>query len=177
VNSPQPSSSVDLAKRRKLLRGAFSAPVILTVSTGAGATAASNMQCVRNQVTSPNPAVLPRSYAPGTSAPTSVVRVQLYTTGSGTSMKYYFRGTDIHNLAAPGKSPTWISVGQFREFYFATGLPATSNLGSLSATASSSYASVQFDANGNIITVGKHTADTMSMVSGTCWNSFRGMPL
>jgi hypothetical protein len=75
---------------------------------------------------------------------------------------------------------TWISNGQWQEFSLGTNLrvgspttlPSTPPL-----TSPVQYVVVQMDQHGYIVSVGKNTTTDMSLVHGTCWNSFRAGPV
>ncbi len=175
MNESKPSAPAGASQRRKVLRGVISAPVVLTISSGASATMKSNMRCVANQVTAPT--TLPRTYNAGTSSvPSSVIRVPLYITGG----KHYISGTEVNALAHPSRPVAWISNGQWQEFDTGTNLRVGSpvTLGSTPpVTSPTVYANVQMDQQGYIMSVGKNTTTSTSMMAATCWNSFRAGPV
>jgi hypothetical protein len=175
VNESKPSTEPSPQRRRRLLRGALSAPVVLTISSGASATMTSNMRCVANQVNAPTTG---RTYAAGTGVPSTVIRVQLYRNAAAT--KHYISGTELGSLAHPSRPVSWISNGQWQEFDPATNLrvgsPVTLST-SPTLTSPVKYANVQFDQLGYVMSVGKNTTTSTSMVAATCWNSFRAGPL
>jgi hypothetical protein len=169
VTTPQTPPSSHQAKRRRVLRGAVAAPVVLTISSGAGATMTSNMRCVNNQAN--NPAHGVRSVAVSTSTTSTTIRVPLYLTGG----KRYIRGSDIVALQHPSRPVTWISTGQWWEFNASTNqrigssavlLPSTPPL-----TSPVQYVVLQMDQHGQIVGAGAHSTSS-SMVHGTCWTSF-----
>jgi hypothetical protein len=170
LNENKPQVDGGVQRRRRVLRGAISAPVVLTISSGASATMASNMRCVANQVTNPQNGT--RSTAVSTALTSTTVRVPLYRTGDG---KRYIRGSDIVSLAHASRPVTWIKTGEWWEFnvnsnrrvgsavMLATTPPLTSPV---------QYVVLQMNSQGQIVSAGVHTGST-AMVHGTCWNSFR----
>jgi hypothetical protein len=176
VNENKPADDAHAQRRRRVLRGALSAPVVLTISNGAGAQMTSNRRCVNSQVQ--NPTTLPRTYSSGVSVPATVIRVRLWR--SGTNL--FVRGTDIKFWEHSSRLVSWISSGQFRKFN-----PVSQRLegGNLSptlispapvATSPAQWAVLQMDQLGNIVTVGLNNGVTTSMIAGTCWASFRMGP-
>lgn len=174
MNEKKPADDAHAQRRRRVLRGAISAPVVLTISNGAGAQMSSNRRCVANQVT--NPTSLPREYGAGPGVPGTVIRVQLRELAG----VLYVSGTDVIALQHPSRPITWISVGQYRRFTEASNTlagPPNESLGSVPPlTSPAKYAVVQMDQQGYIVSVGKATGTTTSMVGATCWNSFRAGP-
>lgn len=172
MNESKPNTEAGVSRRRRVLRGAIAAPVVLTVSSGASATMASNLRCVNNQVN--NPTSLTRTTPAGTGVPSTVIRVPLYTNGT----KFYFSGTDVQGFAHPSRPFTWILVGQWQEFNVSgnvhtTGTSPVTMTPAPAITAPVRYAVLQMDQNGNILRVGANTTTTTSMMAATCWNSFR----
>lgn len=174
MNENKPADDAHAQRRRRVLRGAISAPVVLTISSGAGAQMTSNLRCVANQVT--NPTSLPREYAAGTSVPATVVRVQLRVMAG----VFYIAGTDVIARQHASRPITWITTGQYRRFTPASNTlagPPNVSLGSVPPlTSPAQYVVVQMDQQGYIVSVGKATGTTTSMVGATCWNSFRAGP-
>lgn len=170
MNESKPNTEAGVSRRRRVLRGAIAAPVMLTISSGASATMTSNMRCVAGQVN--NPSTLPRTQAAGTGVPSSVIRLQLYVR----SGKFYISGTELNTLAHASRPVSWISNGQWQEFNPTTnlrvGTPVTLSP-SPTVTSPVQYAVVQMDQNGYIMSVGANNATSTSMMAATCWNSFR----
>ncbi len=177
MTTPVETPSLKQAARRKLVRGVFAAPAVLTVSSGASASVKSNMRCVNNQVT--NTAIVPKSYLAGdNSVPATAIRIKLYEKGS----KYFFSGTELVGLAHPSRAVSWLSVGQWHEFDWAlqskTGAPLSgSDLLVSGCTHNGKYVNVLMDQQGYIVGVGKHLSGSNSMMVATCWNSFRAGPV
>jgi hypothetical protein len=171
VNETKPKVDAGTPQRRRVLRGVIAAPVVMTISSGAGAQMTSNLRCVANQVN--NPTTLPRSYGAGSGVPATVIRVQLHYTGG----KRYVAGSDLLALQHPSRPISWIGVGQYREFDSSTNTlaPPPNVTFNTVPPRSAHYAVVQLDQHGYIVSVGKATGTT-SMVGATCWNSFRAGP-
>ncbi len=173
MNENKPADDAHAQRRRRVLRGALSAPVVLTISNGAGAQMASNLRCVANQVTTPVGGI--RSVPVSTSLTSSYLRVKLYR-ATPTAGLWYVSGTDIQNASQIGRTVTWISIGQWWQFNPTTNLRVgASPVTGISPTLTSPerWAVLQVDQNGDIVSVGNHSAST-SMVYQSCWNSFRG---
>ncbi len=172
MNENKPANDAHAQRRRRVLRGAISAPVVLTISSGAGAQMASNLRCVAHQVTNPPGA---RTVAPGTGVPATVVRVQLRKSGS----TYYVGGDELRPIARSSHPYVGIASGEFRQFNMTSntlmGPPGiTSPVPPLTSPAE--YAVVQIRQDGYIQTVGANTGTTTSMIYGTCWASFKLAP-
>ena len=110
MNENKPADDAHAPRRRRVLRGAISAPVVLTISSGAGAQMTSSLRCVANQVQ--NPTTLPREVLSGGSVPSTVVRVQLRQAGS----IFYVAGSDVIALQQMSRPISWIGVGEYRQF-------------------------------------------------------------
>lgn len=175
MNENKPADEAHAQRRRRVLRGAISAPVVLTISSGAGAAMTSNLRCVNYQV---NNAPLPRTYAAGTGVPSTVIRVQLYRDAGNT--KRFFSGTELQGLAHASRPASWISTGQWQEFDAVTNLRVGSPYVPSPTpvlTSPIEYANLQMDRDGYILSVGKNTSTSTSLIAATCWNSFRAGPV
>jgi hypothetical protein len=172
VNSPDDLPSLQRAARRKLVRGVFAAPAVLTVCNASATAISSSMRCINNQVTG----VSTVKTQPVSNALDAWLRVQLWSTGSGASMVYYVSGADVHAYKRADKS-SYIGSTQWQQFNITTNTGATTFVGGMptGAIRASKYASVRFDANGNITGVGTGAVGTAAM-PGTCWTSFHTAP-
>ena len=173
MNENKPTADAHAQRRRRVLRGAISAPVVLTISSGASATMTSNMRCVANQVANPQHGT--RSVAVATTTTSTAIRVPLYIVSS--TGKRYIRGADIVSLAHSARPVTWIKNGEWWEFSVGDNAPAagTSPVTLPSTpplTSPVQHVVLQVDQYGRIVSAGKHHSTT-SLVHGTCWNSFR----
>ena len=171
MNESKPTAEASVQRRRRVLRGAISAPLVLTVTSGAATTMTSNRRCLANQVTSPPHGI--RTYSAGaTTVPATVLRLRLYLYDG----KRYVSGTEIGLLAHPQRPVSWISSGQWQEFNVGTNLrvgsPGTLPVTTPPLTNPVQYVVVQLDQHGYIVSVGNNTTSDMSLVHGTCWNSF-----
>lgn len=171
MSSPDQKPALKHAARRKLLRGAFAAPAVMTLYSGNALATSSSLRCLTNQVNGLNTT---KTVAVSTSLDTWL-RVGLYTTGTSPNFRYYVRGTDVVAFQRPGRT-SFLSAGEFWEFNPAT--LSNSLIGSklltapsgLSSTNCSQYVCVRFDAYGNITGCGTGPAGTAAM-PGTCWAS------
>lgn len=151
--------------RRKLVRGVFAAPAIMTVCSGSAFAAASGLRCIANQANSP-------LTEPVTGATDTWLRVQLYSQGG----KYYVRGSDIGAFKRSANS-VYLSSNQWQAFDISTntaGAITTNPPGNPQPSNPPKYVAVRVDASGNIVGVG--ATGSGSAVAGTCWNSFAMMP-
>lgn len=169
MNTPQQKPTSRQAARRKLLRGAFSAPAVMTLYSGNALAAGSSLRCLTNQV---NGANTTKTVAVSSSLDTWL-RVPLYTTGSSPNFTYYIKGSDVTAFQRPGKA-CFISSTQSQQFNPATNAQVGSCLAGLPAGLSSGncgqYVAVRFDASGNITGCGTGGTGTSAM-PGTCWAS------
>lgn len=173
MNENKPADDAHAQRRRRVLRGALSAPVVLTISNGAGAQMTSNRRCVAHQADN----AATRTIAPGTTTTAAWVRVQLRKSGA----TYYVGYTEINARKHPSApNVSWIQSGRFRVFNY-----GTNSIGPVDVTLSpappltspAQYAVLQIDRNGIIRTVGGNISTTTSMIAATCWASFRAGPL
>lgn len=168
MNENKPADDAHAQRRRRVLRGALSAPVVLTISNGAGAQMTSNLRCVANQVN--NPTSVPRTQAPSTTVPSNRVNVRLRLTGG----KYYIRGSEVRALAHPARPVNWIGASEYREFLLGSNSLTGPNvtLPSLPPV-TNRWVVLQMDQHGYITSAGVNNLSSTSMITGTCWTSFR----
>lgn len=156
--------------RRRLIRGAFAAPAIMTVCSGSALAGSSSLRCVAHQANTPVTVLsLPDSSTVGW------MRVQLYTQGSGST--YYVKGSAIVALKAPGTSTAYMGLSDWQPFNINNSTAGTVNSASPSNPQLSSpakYAAIRVDAGGNIVGVGATGGGTA--IAGTCWTSFTLAP-
>ncbi|MCA3240878.1 MAG: hypothetical protein ING89_06235 [Rubrivivax sp.] len=172
MNETKREADAGTPQRRRVLRGVIAAPVVLTISSGASATMTSNLRCVANQVN--NPTILPRTYGAGSGVPSTVIRVPIYEFTSGPTTTHYISGTEIRGLAHTDRPVTWINNGQWRTFDVASNTMGGTNLPSPGTmTTTDMHATLQMDQSGYVLSVGKNSSTSTSMIGATCWNSFR----
>ena len=158
------------AARRRLVRGVFAAPAIMTVCSGSAFAAGSSLRCLSNQV---NSSTTTKTVGVSESLDTWL-RVQLQRTGSGTTDMpyiYYVSGADLGIWKLPsGANRVYLSSNEWQLFN------PTSNTAGAKVKAPSDpvlgmkYAALQFDAKGNVVGVGVNASGTSAM-PGTCWSS------
>jgi hypothetical protein len=179
--NPEEMPTLQGNARRRLMRGAFAAPAVMTVWSGAAlAASSSNLRCLTNQIAKP---VFPGvTTAPDSSYP-SYPRVQLAElrpNGANAVSTFYVNGATVATLK---KSPSYtLTTGKWQVFYLASNTDVngpiltdqpTGNGGSSSYIANSGkYAVLRFDANGDVVGVGAGPTGT-SAVAASCWSSVR----
>ena len=167
MQNPVESPSPKQIARRKLVRGVFAAPAIMTVCSGSAFAASSSLRCLSNQVTN-NPTTMPV-----TSGLDSWLRVQLWSTGAGTKSKpylYYVSGADLQTWKRPSTT-VYLGSSEWQSFNVSNN-SAGGKVGAPSGCVRCpQYAAIRFDANGNVVGVGTGAAGSTAL-PGTCWTSF-----
>lgn len=164
MNDQNEPAVVVTSARRRLIRGAFSVPAVLTVSGGSAFAAASNILCV--QGVSPFPAVFS-----GTAPPTTdtIFRIPIYTIGTGT----YVRGVDVPTALAAKAVVGFMTATQVWAFNVTTNQTSGSPVSTPSGTptAQNKWAALRFDTTGMLVGVGVGPSNQYAL-TGSCWNSF-----
>lgn len=157
--------------RRKLLRGAFAAPAVLTVYSG-GASAASVSHCLVNANISPT-----TSGIGATNSDDSLFRYQLWglVDSSSNVVSYWIRGQDLMPFMRASQLP-FLQNGQFQQFDITT----NSLVGPVTATQPNGtgltfqqvvkYVVLRVNSTGALVSAGG--AGSGAPVSDSCWNSF-----
>ncbi len=165
MNSPVESPKPNLAARRKLVRGVFAAPAIMTVCSGNAFANTSNLRCLARNVN------VNTNATPKVGGLDTWTRVQLHQ--SGTS--YYVSGTHVSSVFVNSNS-VYPAVGSWLQIDGTTGAA----IGSVTTTTPSNpmlnytnpqYVVVRFDALGQVTGVGM--AGNGANVGASCWNSFK----
>jgi hypothetical protein len=162
VNEHSPDTSLPKSARRRLLRGAFAAPTVLTLYSGGAMAAKSQaLRCVVNQNKNPiNGASTPAVAASNL----TYVRVQLYAVGGVN----YVRGQDL----PPARSASLPTNSQAQIFNTGTNLLTGSPVGTPgSLVAQPLWAVLRVDSLGNVVNVGA-TGTGGSAIFRSCWTSF-----
>lgn len=167
MNTPvHPPHQTDPARRR-LLRGSFSAPAVLALTSGS-ALAAQSATCLAKATTAPSTAPI----VSGSSLDT-LMRVRLRKDNSNTD--HFVLRSDLGALiVAPslwGASTAWQRFGvvpgsDYNKFYSSqeTGAAPTNTQVDL-------YVALRFDAGGNVVGMG--LSGTGSVVGSSCWTSIK----
>jgi len=176
TRSPEATGPGLHSARRRLIRGAFSAPAALTLYSGSSF-AATSLTCVARQVASP---VDPTTRT--TSATADIyLRVQLRSKGSGNARTTWVWGSDLLVAASLtiGQSSNsflgtdnWYCLQAGSASGFTSGLvylPAAATAGGTPALVNA-FVAIRVDATGKI--VGVTSAANASAVSRSCWTSF-----
>lgn len=154
--------------RRRLIRGAFTAPVALTLCSGAAIATTSNSRCISNQAATP---ALPTSIGPAD----TWLRVPVYLITGSSPAQYWVRGSDIVALRGTKVSITsYIGTGQFQATFSPFTIQGTAPA-NLSATAAPGLlAFVRVDTLGNIVGLAGFNATAgQTAIAQTCWASFK----
>lgn len=168
MNDKEQSLPAQGGARRRLLRGAFGVPAVLTVASGSVA-AASNLNCITN--ISPFPAV-----HQGTAPPTtdSIIRIRVY---KASDDKRYVRGQDVPEIYMAVAAAGFMKAAQVWRFNVnqnqTVGTPIDPP-SKMTLTAINRWAALRFDANGNLVGVGVggDVGPAGNAVTTSCWNSF-----
>jgi hypothetical protein len=166
VNEPTQHPKPIQAARRKLVRGAFAVPAVITLTSGAPA-AATSLTCFQKQFDPVKGGpVLPSD---GVGAGYDFVRIPFYKRHSNNAM--FIKGSDLEairnmsggvvssSLAGPS---AWQRINDGVVGNIITWDPV------LQSTPSG-HLVVRFDVNGNILGIGKGTSG--SAIYGSCWVS------
>ena len=182
---PQPTSA-----RRRLIRGALSAPALMTVCSGSAFAQASNMRCLANAANATTP---PADW--GITKPDTFLRVRLYkvtTRRCNNANKscdpvvdtHYIKGADLSLYVRDTGMPNNTQYLQINPTTYVTvGSPvapplATSTTNGFTTTIVSEdyvnqYVAVRFNSSGVIVGVGvPGSGGQGGMVGTSCWASF-----
>ena len=160
-----------ISARRRILRGTFAAPAVMTLASGS-TFAGTSLTCVARQQTSPITAPV---------APDNTwLRVPVWVSRNGSSGNYgkLVKGSEVASLLPPGGSylltNEWQCVAIFGTGSgYTVGQKTTSPSPTPQLTSPVEYVAVRVDAAGKIVGVqGVSTANTALHVS--CWTSFGG---
>ena len=188
-DAPNPAETAPApSARRKLLRGAFAAPVALTLQSGS-ALAAASASCVARQVKDPVRSAIDTKVGVWVRVPVWV----LDPVGDNNTSTWV-SGADIVALAKPGTTTfitatQWCCISAQSAARIATSggevpvvvgtkvgsKPQSVGTGTAVSSAEASTSqdiAIKVDASGNIIGVVGDTSGG-SAVSGSCWSSFR----
>jgi hypothetical protein len=164
MTSPEQLPTSAQTARRQLVRGVFAAPALLTVFSGGALAAGSAKRCLVNQTNTP-------TMLPVTGHTDNYLRVELRQTGSSPNFIYWVRGSDIQTWKKPSTT-VHLNSTQWQPFNITTNTAgAVQGSEPSNHSASSKFAALRFDANGNLKGVGISTAANQSAIAGTCWQS------
>lgn len=171
VRTPHPTPPSQPMARRKIVRGLFAAPALMTVCTGSAFAAQSSLRCLATHVTN-NTSALPKVGGLDT-----WTRVQLH---KATDSKYYVSGSQLAAVFVNSNSVypavgTWLGIKA--DGTVATGTYSTPQTtmppGATLTYTSPQYVVVRFDNMGSVTGVG--TAGTGANVGASCWTSFKAI--
>jgi len=175
--NPQKASA-----RRRLIRGALSAPALMTVCAGSAFAAASNLRCLANAAGATTP---PAAW--GTTGGDTYLRVQLYrvitctTTAPSTvcvaqPALHYIRGNDLNMYV---RGPGMPNNSQYLQIdpvsYVTIGLPVPNVVAPPTITSEGlvgQYVAIRFNSSGVIVGIGvPGSGGQGGMVGMSCWLS------
>ena len=162
----KPTPSPQASARRRLLRGAFSAPAVLTLYSGSAMATSSNLRCIRPTHDTPPVSSDDRTKYAGA----TWMRVRLRIDYSGGQARYWVAGSDLPD--AFRKTGTRPAKGTFHRYHISTNTMETSSSNVHPQSYADKYAVIRVDKDGKIETVGHSHLGTP--VSASCWNSIMG---
>ncbi len=173
MNSPVESPKPHLAARRKLVRGVFAAPAIMTVCSGNAFANTSNLRCLARNMTDMT------NVTPKVGGLDTWTRVQLHKATDG---NYYVSGTQVQSVFTQSNSH-YPGVGNWLAIDVATGNVPTGTGWSVPNASmppgaalnytTPQYVIVRFDSTGSVTGVGN--AGTGYNVGASCWTSFKNV--
>lgn len=181
--NPQKTSA-----RRRLIRGAFSAPALMTVCTGSAFAQASNLRCLANAA---NATTAPAAWS--TTGADSFLRVRLYRVrvcvnfeANGTTCKnvndpanyqdrFYIKGSDLSSYTRGAGMPSNTQYLQISNTAFtpigAPVPPIAAPTSIISEVYVDQYVAVRFNASGMLVGIGPNGPGDSGMVGISCWTS------
>jgi hypothetical protein len=175
IDPQQDSPKPDGHARRKLLRGAFSAPAVLAVYSGGAHAAGTFNRCLVRANTSPATAGIGV-----TTADDTLFRYQLWGLVSNTDatsvLSYWIRGQDLVTMQRASQFP-FLLPAQYQQFDITTNaLSAIAPTAVIPAQTGYTFKQVTqyvvLRINGTGQVVGAGATGTGAPVSDSCWNSF-----
>ena len=175
MQSPVETPTQKQAARRKLVRGVFAAPALMTVCSGSAWATGSSLRCLARHVTDNT------SATPKVGDLDAWTRVQLHKATDG---YYYVSGTQVASVYTTSNSvyPAagfWLKVDVTTGAVPATGAYSVATPSSVTPSGATlsyttpKYVIVRFDGAGNVKGIG--TAGTGANVGDSCWNSFKAL--
>lgn len=180
MNDNAQPTDAKVSARRRLLRGAFSAPTVLTLYSGSVLAASSSKCLVTANAMNPPPTGEVVTYTPPTPAPDTYLRVRLFvSTASGGSV-YWLKYNDISTFAGASSIISG-GAGKYRRFYALASDGANYNKlsttsGEMSVTnppgtlsLSNKWAALRINNAGALVGVG--SSGSGAAIGSSCWTS------
>lgn len=166
-----PDRRVEDAARRKLVRGAFAMPAVLTLHNGSALANTSATRCLVNQ-NSPGSVLT----MPATDAPDTYFRYQLWviTNGGGQQPRYWINGAELSAYVRAGQAP-FVSAIQWWEFNPATNvLVGGATSPQTGGARASRWVALRVSSTGKIVGAGASNVSGTGSAVGyySCWQSF-----
>ena len=150
--------------RRRLVRGAFSAPALLTLCSGSALAAASltcRSKAIADQATIPATANVP--------ATGNWLRVPAYKKANG---KYYIFGNDVCNLATTLGGSSYLTRTQWQNVSLSPfNIVEAGTFTTLPGLQTGEYVAVKINAAGRIVGFSGSNVSSAAMMSMGCWSS------
>lgn len=192
MDHPNRPVTPTVSARRRLIRGAFSAPALMTICSGSAFAQASNMRCLSNAANAVTP---PAAW--GTTSPDTFLRVRLWRVTTRTCNQgggncdpdvntFYVRGSDLSMYSRAAGMPTDAQYLQIHPTTFVTsGPPVSPPPASVTSgtnpprtttiisegSQNNPYVAVRFNSTGVIVGVGPSGSGGGGMVGTSCWTS------
>lgn len=161
------TSTQRMMARRKLVRGAFAAPAMMTVCSGSAFAASSALRPLSTRCSSP-------TWQPKSAATDNWMRVQCFQYGSGSTAQYFVSGADLHSSFKKTGNSICVGSTAYRQVNFSSNTCGTMGASDCALPSGSArcatYVGVGFDSSGNVICIGQG-GSSQSHVSLACWTS------
>lgn len=163
-----------VSARRRLVRGAFAAPAVLTLFSG-GAVAGTSSQCLSAALKSP--VTNPASSTGYCRVPRYNLVVGLNAAQQPNAWKYYAWGTDVIKLKKPGAScfmtsnSQWACTDNTAPINPCTWTSSGGTVYTPQKDTADNWIAVRVDKEGNIVGLCGPGSLAGTAVSGTCWAS------
>lgn len=174
MNNSKQDLQPDAKARRKLLRGAFGAPAVLTLYSGGARAASSVSTCLVRANSTPLTSGIGVA-----NADDILLRVRLYglVNGGGNVSTYWIRGADLSALQRNGQRP-FLTSQQFQRFDVANNVLVAGTVTNAEPTAAgrtfkatNQYVVLRVSSTGQVVGAGA-TGAGGAPVGDSCWNSF-----
>ncbi len=166
MNNDSQKANAPSSARRRLVRGAFSAPAVLTLYSGS-ALATASLTCRTKAFA--DQATVPIS---GVTVPTTGIwlRVQAYKRGT----IYYIKGSDVKALATSlpgGTGSSYLSVSLWQDVT-TSGYPTVASFVNPQPVADAGkFVAMKINAAGGVVGFSGSSASNYAMMSIGCWSS------
>ena len=167
MNNDTQKANAPSSARRRLVRGAFSAPAVLTLYSGS-ALATASLTCRTKAIADP--------LAAGATAPIPTqgnwLRVQAYSKTYNLVTKYFISGNDVSNLANMlGSGGSYLTTTQWQLITGTPTIKEASTFTTLPQAVSGQYVAVKVNSVGRVVGYSDMNVANSAMMSMGCWSS------